>query len=220
MLEIAHRGYSGEYKDNTRDAFIGACGNNFDMIETDIQLSKDRKLIVYHDTHLKNKLIKDLNFEEIKGTDNDIMLFSDFFHIVDISTIKIYLDVKGPNDGVAGELHKILQTKNCDNIFIGCFNTLILDELYSFNPAYKLGLITESLYDEAIFSTLVSKWNLKFVAFGWTMLNDRIIDYLHSRSVLVFTYTCHNENEYNFIKEYNLDGIVTDIKLKTLPVFQ
>ena len=220
MLEIAHRGYSGEYKDNTRDAFIGACGNNFDMIETDIQLSKDRKLIVYHDTHLKNKLIKDLNFEEIKGTDNDIMLFSDFFHIVDISTIKIYLDVKGPNDGVAGELHKILQTKNCDNIYIGCFNTLILDELHSLNPAYKLGLITESLYDEAIFSTLVSKWNLKFVAFGWTMLNERIIDYLHSRSVLVFTYTCHNENEYNFIKEYNLDGIVTDIKLKTLPVFQ
>ena len=219
MLEIAHRGYSGEHKDNTKDAFVGACGHDFDMIETDIQLTKDRKMIVYHDTHLKDRLIKDLSFKEVKDIDPDILLFSEFFNIVDISSIKLYLDVKGPNDGVAAELHNILQTKDCANIYIGCFNTLILDELHTLNPAYKLGLITESLYDEMIFSTLISKWNLKFVAFGWTMLDERIISYLKSRDVLVFCYTCHNENEYKFIKEYNLDGIVTDIKLKTLAAY-
>ena len=86
-------------------------------------------------------------------------------------------------------------------------------------PEIKKNLETPSLYDEVIFSTLISKWNLKFVAFGWTMLDERIINYLHSKGVLVFTYTCHNENEYKFIKDYNLDGIVTDIKLKTLAAY-
>ena len=219
MLEIAHRGFSGEYKDNTKAAFIGASTNDFDMIETDIQLTRDRKMIVYHDTHLQNRLIKDLNFEEVKMMDTDIMLFSDFFSVVDLSKTKLYLDVKGPNDGVAAALHGILQGKDCDNIYIGCFNTLILDELFRMNPAYKLGLITESLYDENIFSTLIAKWKLKFVSFGWTMLDERIINFLRSKDILVFAYTCHNENEYNFIKEFDLDGIVTDIKLKTLAAY-
>lgn len=136
-----------------------------------------------------------------------------FFKLIDTTKIKLYLDVKGPNDGVAAELHRILKDKNCENIFIGCFNTLILNEMYKLNSEYQLGLITESLWDEDIFESIIDKWDLKFVAFGWTILDEKTIDFLHSKGVLVFTYTCHNEQEYNFIKDYNLDGIVTDIKI-------
>ena len=44
ILEIAHRGYSEFYKDNTIEAFIKAILHKFDMIELDIQLTKDQKL--------------------------------------------------------------------------------------------------------------------------------------------------------------------------------
>ena len=59
------------YKDNTIEAFLKAILHNFDMIEFDIQLTKDEKIIIYHDTYIKNTnnsyFIIDLTYEEIKS---------------------------------------------------------------------------------------------------------------------------------------------------------
>ena len=86
ILEIAHRGYSEFYKDNTIEAFIKAIYHKFDMIELDIQLTKDNKIIIYHDTFIKNTnnsyFIIDLTYEEIKSINNKIPLLIDLFDIL------------------------------------------------------------------------------------------------------------------------------------------
>ena len=43
-----------------------------------------------------------------------------------------------------------------------------------------------------------------------------IIDFLHEKNIMVFTYTCKNSIIYNFIKNYDIDGIVTNEKLYLL----
>ena len=43
ILEIAHRGHS--YKDNSLNAFFYAIKEKFDMIELDIQITKDNFMI-------------------------------------------------------------------------------------------------------------------------------------------------------------------------------
>ena len=50
---IAHRGSSGEYPENTIEAFNSA-KDYADYLEQDLQLSKDGKLIVFHDKILDN----------------------------------------------------------------------------------------------------------------------------------------------------------------------
>lgn len=50
---IAHRGSSGKYPENTMEAFNYA-KNYADYLEQDLQLSKDDKLIVFHDKILDN----------------------------------------------------------------------------------------------------------------------------------------------------------------------
>ncbi|MGK5090957.1 glycerophosphodiester phosphodiesterase [Deltaproteobacteria bacterium TL4] len=47
---IAHRGYSGKYPENTLIAFDAALKTGVEMIELDVTLSLDRKLIVIHDS--------------------------------------------------------------------------------------------------------------------------------------------------------------------------
>ena len=47
MYKIAHRGYSDLHKDNTMQSFHAAIDNNFDIIELDIQLTKDNIIIVF-----------------------------------------------------------------------------------------------------------------------------------------------------------------------------
>lgn len=71
-IEIyAHRGYSGEYPENTMAAFEAACDANADGIELDVQLSKDGEVVVIHDERIDRTTngigyVKDLNYKQLK----------------------------------------------------------------------------------------------------------------------------------------------------------
>lgn len=49
MLTIAHRGASGHAPENTRAAFDLAIEMGADMIETDVQITRDGQLVLFHD---------------------------------------------------------------------------------------------------------------------------------------------------------------------------
>ena len=49
MKNIAHRGFSGKYPENTKVAFTKAIELEADMIELDVTLSRDRVPVVIHD---------------------------------------------------------------------------------------------------------------------------------------------------------------------------
>ena len=49
MLTIAHRGASGYAPENTHAAFERAIGMGVDMVETDVQLTRDGDLVLIHD---------------------------------------------------------------------------------------------------------------------------------------------------------------------------
>ena len=47
-LVVAHRGYSSQHPENTMEAFIAARDSGADMIELDVQLTKDNVLVIFH----------------------------------------------------------------------------------------------------------------------------------------------------------------------------
>ena len=51
-LIIAHRGFSAEYPDNSREGFEGAIAAGADLIETDVRISRDNILILSHDADI------------------------------------------------------------------------------------------------------------------------------------------------------------------------
>ena len=51
-LLIGHRGYPARYPENTLASFEGAMQAGCDMIELDVTLTKDRKVVVIHDDTL------------------------------------------------------------------------------------------------------------------------------------------------------------------------
>ena len=121
-LKIAHRGLSHGFKDNSKIAFEKAIEFDFDMIELDIQLCKDGKVVVYHDNYYKNKYISDYTSDELfkKG-----FFFGRFFDIVKGSSIKLFFDLKG-NEKVVTKLIEHIQSRNdiYNNIYISSFNRL------------------------------------------------------------------------------------------------
>lgn len=51
-LVFAHRGFSGEFPENTIIAFQKAIRSKADLIELDVTLSEDREIVVIHDDDL------------------------------------------------------------------------------------------------------------------------------------------------------------------------
>ncbi|MDP6051859.1 MAG: glycerophosphodiester phosphodiesterase family protein, partial [Candidatus Latescibacteria bacterium] len=71
---VAHRGFSGEYPENTVIAFDEALKLEVDMIELDIHLSRDHELIIIHDatvdrTSNGNGSVGNMTLSEIKRLD-------------------------------------------------------------------------------------------------------------------------------------------------------
>ena len=223
ILEIAHRGYSEFYKDNTIEAFIKAILHNFDMIELDIQLTKDEKIIIYHDTYIKNTnnsyFIIDLTYEEIKSIDNNIPLLIDLFNILiknKNNNFPLYLDIKGTKRIVPHLIKLIKNIKkeyDLKKIYIGSFNILIIELLYKLNKNLNYGIISETMFTSDITRLLIYKYNLKFFSFHWSVLQHEQIKFLKENKILVFSYTNKFDIILEKMKQYNLDGIVTNYKI-------
>ena len=212
MHLIAHRGYSDLHKDNTMEAFNAAIENNFDIIELDIQLTKDNRIIIYHDININDKFVRNLNLDEIQKFDSDIMTLEYFFSNININKINVYLDVKG-SDFICVYLHNILKNiKRNDKILIGSFNLKLLERLYQQDNTYNLGIITENVLPEEIYKHYIATINIAFVSFHWTVLDNKTLRYLHMNNVLAYSYTCKNDNIKKFIMEYDIDGIVSNYK--------
>ena len=114
---IAHRGYHNNKKgipENSVLAFKKAIDNNY-LIELDVRLTKDKKLVVFHDDNLKrvcgvNKKVKDLTYKELLkynlfDTTLKVPLFSDVIKLVN-GRVPILIETKYHNR--YGVLEKIL----------------------------------------------------------------------------------------------------------------
>ena len=64
ILMVAHRGVSGLERENTCPAFLVAGAKSYYGIETDVHVTKDGEIIVFHDDDLKRLLGIDKKVEE------------------------------------------------------------------------------------------------------------------------------------------------------------
>lgn len=83
MLNIAHRGASGYYPENTLIAFQQAVKMGADMIELDVHLTKDGEVVVIHDEMLERTTnrkgyVRDYTLSELKKLDAGSWYKSEF----------------------------------------------------------------------------------------------------------------------------------------------
>lgn len=101
----AHRGlHDNEIPENSLVAFKLARENGFG-VELDVQMTKDGKLVVFHDGSLKRVCgidgrLKDYTYEELEkfrlnGTDEKIPLFSEVLEVLD--GVDLICEIKGDN---------------------------------------------------------------------------------------------------------------------------
>lgn len=156
LFDYAHRGlWNDIYPENSLGAFARAVEAGVG-IELDIQLSKDKKIVVFHDYDLKrmcgiNKKVSELTFEELqkiklKGTTQSIPTLADVLKLVD-GKVPLLIELKGEEKNI--ELCKRTATmldKYHGAFCVESFNPLLLSWFKNFRPRYARGqLVTNKI---------------------------------------------------------------------------
>ena len=138
---ISHRGYTfSGFKENTIHSLKTGLELS-DGIEFDIRITRDKKLIVFHDSTIKDKKIIDLTYNEIISNIKDIPLLENILELYINKNKLLNIELKDNNTAFLVEqllLNKGFE-KYTNNILISSF---IENEYYSIKNFNK-ALLTE-----------------------------------------------------------------------------
>jgi glycerophosphoryl diester phosphodiesterase len=103
-VRIAHRGASADYPENTLLAFERAIAHGVDMLELDLQLTRDGELVVIHDEMLERTtngtgLVRDQLLADIQrldaGRGQHVPLLAEVVELVRPTAVRLCVEVKG-----------------------------------------------------------------------------------------------------------------------------
>ena len=171
----AHRGLfdNKNIVENTISAFKKALLNNLN-IELDIRVTKDKKIVVFHDANIKrltgiDRLVKDMRYEELKdisllNTTDKIPIFEDVLHLVR-GRVTLLIELKENfSSNTLKELNKLLLDYN-GKVLLQSFNPIIARKIsYTSLKRYKMGILLTDEYNgfkKALYDTFIYKYLIK-----------------------------------------------------------
>lgn len=148
----AHRGASEYYPENTLSSFAAGVDMGADGIETDVQISKDGILMIYHDDFMKEKTgfegsICDYTYEELRtarvknekyGREDCLMTLEDFLKYFAWRDLTLAIELKVT--GIGALVIDMLKKYNAlEKSIVTSFIYEALTECYDYDKNVKLG---------------------------------------------------------------------------------
>ncbi|HZY80952.1 MAG TPA: glycerophosphodiester phosphodiesterase family protein [Cyclobacteriaceae bacterium] len=217
MLKIAHRGASGYELENSMSAFKKAIELGVDLVELDLQLTKDDQLVVFHDYALdrctnskgliadvtladlrKNVLLK--NGEKIPTLTEVCDLFADH-------DVPLLVELKNTN--TAAKAYKELISKlSGDDFSLGSFFHKQIYNLKSQWPDASTCIMFESYpIDLTIY---LKKLKVDYVAAGFESTTPEMVDEIRKANVKSLVWTVNTVEDIREAKKMNVDGIISN----------
>lgn len=220
---IAHRGYhniKAGIPENSIPAFKKAIRHNC-IIELDIHLTKDNKLVVFHDYNLKrvcglNKIIEECTYKELLkynlfNTKHKIPLFEEVLRLVD-GKVGLLIEIK--NGKFNGKLESILSKylDNYNGLFaIQSFNPVSILWFKRKKPNYIRGLLASDFKHDKNINNLKSNlskslladvfFKTDFISYDINAMPNSYVDKKKNKK-LILGWTVKNKDEYEKYMKY------------------
>ena len=224
---IAHRGLSGLELENTCPAFVAAGVKSYYGIETDVHVTKDGEIIVYHDDNLNrltgmDKLVEECTFAELREitfTDTDgVTKRKDLF----LPTLEEYICICKKYDKVAvlelkNQMEEKYLLKIAETIMgLGWFEKTIfisfagenLVTLKKHYPSATMQFLSSSLIDERYDFMVKNDFD---VDLSEKCITKELVNEFHALGKKVNVWTVNDIERAEYLKECGVDFITTNI---------
>lgn len=229
MIIIAHRGASGVAPENTLAAMDLAIRYGCQGIETDLQLTKDGEVVVFHDWSVERTTngrgdIKDLTLDELLTLDAGSW-FSKEFKNEKILTLEslikftpknllLNLEIKSKtldNRGIEEKVVRFLEAHNrIENTIISSFNHKSLERVQDLNSEIKLGILYEAYLIDPIDSLKPSKLDIYSIHPCYYYVDRDLIEDAHKNNLKVYSWTVNDIKSAMQVKALDIDGVITN----------
>lgn len=217
----AHRGYSSKYLENTLEAFKACLDLDISGIELDVQFSKDKEIVVFHDENIKrltgkNAFLKDLTFEELKNLKfqdgQTFISLDDYLDLLEESKLMTNVELKTGKfnyEGIEREVYSKFKQRNMeDRLLISSFNHQSLVNFQEIAPEIPLAALFSRI--EKIDEDFLDSHNIKIYHPNYKYLSLIDIKRLKKKGIKINLWTVNDKFEYVKNKLYGVDGIITN----------
>lgn len=217
MLIKSHAGHINN-KTISTNFIMNSLKLQADIIELDVQLTKDNIAIVYHDDLINGCYINQLSYHELCSM-TSLLLLKDAFELITPSGKYINLDLKISND--YNTLSEIISQYHYEKkIIISGISLSNLIQLTSHFPLCELWFELNTPLDADNFykdQKQISDYLEPLIQSGQHNLNiesiyctDLLIQQAHDKGIRVHVYTVNETSELTHMIELGVDSIATD----------
>ncbi len=222
LLIVAHRGSTGSSPENTIPAFQEAILAGVDMVEADVQFTRDQKIIIYHDRIASkfHKRIDLLDLKEVKSIDLYTTQNSSYFKIptleelIELIKQKVYLliELKKPNENIQNLNNLIQLIKNNNYLEYTLFASFFyenLENLKKIETKIHLAFIKKP-GDGTLPSQLARRLNAQAYICSLDEINSEINHDALENNIFLGVYTVDTKSDLQKALKYNLKAIGTN----------
>jgi glycerophosphoryl diester phosphodiesterase len=224
-LVIAHRGASAAEPENTLRAFDLAIKQGAQMIELDLQLTRDNRVVVIHDpvldytTDLKGRIDR-LSLSEVKKADaGKGERVPTLEETLDLTRRKasLYLEIKDPR-AAAEALRLIRERQSQSEVMLASFDVGLMHRLGQEVNDIELGLILGTMtinpivrWREAAPWIALRHINYQVLSLRVGLCFKRLAHQIKAHGKKLFVWTVDDEKQFGRMIARGVDGIVTNV---------
>ena len=207
---IAHRGFTKSFPDNTLEAFEAAIEIPVDGVEFDVRETVDNKFVIHHDRQLQGKDINKLSRDEIQS----VKLEGKY----EIATLEETLDLLRNRTGLMIEVKEVRSADsfltllrartNLDDVIVTSFNHEFILKLSRLAPEIRRGILTVRQVEDAV--GLIEEAHADAIAIGCPFATVELIESVHAHNLAVHVWGCNNMNDIRRTLKLDIDSIITD----------
>lgn len=227
-LRIAHRGAAGTRPELTRPAFERALEIGVDMIELDVQLTRDERLVVLHDRELGRTLqgygpARERTLAELAGLDAGAWFALEYAgarvlsldEVLDLTAgeAALNVEIKSPAadwEATARVLLELLAAKDrLHSTVISSFETGALRAVREHSEAARLGVLWHSAELDPMW-LLAEALKARSIHPLWSLVDAAVVEQAHNSGLEVIVWTVNEPETIAHLAGLGVDGIISD----------
>ena len=223
MLNIAHRGASGTFPENTLSAFRAAIDAAADMCELDVQPTRDGAVVVIHDETVERTTdgtgeVAEFTLEEIKRLEASAKFkggatkgerIPTLDEVFSVTSGKCGLNIELKAGGLEHQVAQIMQARNAfSDSIVSSFDWEYLKKIQQLHFNIRVGLLAEEKPVDLMMNAVAMRAHA--INPRWDMVTPDLCKAAHEKNLKVYTWTVDADARMRALMECGVDGIMTN----------